>query len=302
MEAEKDRLKATLDLEEPTEDLMEWAKDNINEDPDKSDQIVSDFRDMIFAKGECTPHRTDDAFLLQFLRARHFIVGKAHRLMVNYYKFKESNPQYFKEVKLERVRELARNHIISVPPYKDQLGRRLMIQRMGIWKPSEFTTDELFQLTIGILEVALMEPQFQIKGGVMIFDLSELSISQAWYMTPTIANHIIQVALTSMPIRIEGIHILYQSWVFEIAYNFIQPLINEGVKDRIVFHGDDLESLHSHVDPKHLPKRYGGVHIDYPVDIWFEDWVKHDDRIIQNLVDLGYDDMERLKEDREEEK
>lgn len=74
---------------------------------------------------------------------------------------------------------------------------RVYIIFSGIWQPSQFTPDELFQLSIGILEVALMEPQFQIKGGVIIFDLGELSISQAWQMTPTIANHIVQVAMVS---------------------------------------------------------------------------------------------------------
>lgn len=105
-----------------------------------------------------------------------------------------------------------------------------------------------------------------------------------------------------MPVRIEAVHVLYQSWICDIAYSFIQPLINEAVKDRIIFHGDCLESLHSYINPKHLPQRYGGIHLDYPIDIWFEDCVKHDNRIIKNLVDLGYDDMEMLKEDRETEK
>ncbi|KAJ8933606.1 hypothetical protein NQ318_002769 [Aromia moschata] len=105
-----------------------------------------------------------------------------------------------------------------------------------------------------------------------------------------------QVSYTSSPVRLEAFHILHQSWAFEIAYNFIRPLINENVKDRIIFHGDDLEGLHAHIDPKCLPKRYGGVHEDYSVDMWFE-CIKQNDHIIKNLIDLGYKDMEKLKEE-----
>lgn len=299
-EQQAEPLKLSMDLEEPSDEseLIEWAKENINEDPHKRDQVISDLRDLIFARGECRPHRIDDAFLLRFLRARHFIIQRAHRLMVNYYDFKESTPEYFKDVELERMRDLARSHIISAPPYKDQQGRRLMIHRLGIWDPSEFSVQELFQLTIGILELGIMEPQFQIQGGIMIFDLSELGISQAWQMTPTIANHIIQIAMMSLPLRVAAIHILHQSWVFDIAFNVFKPLLNEAMRERIFFHGNDLESFHAHIDPSHLPKRYGGIHEDFLMDDWFENYVKHDDRIIQELVDLGYEDFARLRKDR----
>jgi hypothetical protein len=38
--------------------------------------------DLVFAeRGEVVPHRTDDAFLIRFLRTRRFDVEKAHRLV-----------------------------------------------------------------------------------------------------------------------------------------------------------------------------------------------------------------------------
>lgn len=36
---------------------------------------------LFLARGECTPHRTDDAFLLRFLRGRKFNVEAAYRLV-----------------------------------------------------------------------------------------------------------------------------------------------------------------------------------------------------------------------------
>ncbi|KAJ8933604.1 hypothetical protein NQ318_002767 [Aromia moschata] len=209
-------IKATMELEEPSGELIEWAKDNINEDPDKREQIISEFRDLIYGLAFINnntyckislilTHLVESVhpivlmmlFLLRFLRARHFIVRKAHRLLINYYKFKESNPQYFDNVKLERLRELANEEIISVPPYRDQFGRRIMIFRIGAWDPSEYKINELFQLTMGIIELAAMEPQVQIKGGLVIFDLSQLSVTHAWQMTPTIANNIVQIAMVA---------------------------------------------------------------------------------------------------------
>lgn len=36
------------------------------------------------------------------------------------------------------------------------------------------------------------------------------------------------------------------------------------------FHGDDMESLHSHIDPKYLPEVYGGIRPEYSYKDWFE--------------------------------
>ena len=36
---------------------------------------------LLTERGDCIPHRTDDAFLLRFLRARHFAVERAYRLV-----------------------------------------------------------------------------------------------------------------------------------------------------------------------------------------------------------------------------
>lgn len=41
---------AELDLGEPPKDLLEWAKENLGENPETRCQIVSDFRDMIYGK------------------------------------------------------------------------------------------------------------------------------------------------------------------------------------------------------------------------------------------------------------
>lgn len=41
--------------EEPSEELLEWAKENINEDPNKKDLWISELRDLIYGNC-CTFH------------------------------------------------------------------------------------------------------------------------------------------------------------------------------------------------------------------------------------------------------
>ena len=55
---------------------------------------------------------------------------------------------------------------------------------------------------------------------------------------------------------------------------------------QIYFHGQDLESLHAHIDPKFLPRRYGGMRPEYS----YTDWI---DRLVNNkqIVAGGYCDL-----------
>ncbi|XP_074039986.1 alpha-tocopherol transfer protein [Leptinotarsa decemlineata] len=289
-----------LDLEEPPQQLLDWAKENINEDPETRCQVLQDFKDMIYARGECVPHRTDDAFILRFLRGRNFVLERAHRLLVNYYNFKEDNPEFYEGVNLRSLLKVGEDSIIIVPPYREQTGRRILLYRMGNWDPERLSTDELFQSTMIVLELAILEQRAQILGGVCIFDLGGLSLQQAWYITPSIAHKIVQIMVTSFPMKVHALHIVNQSWIFDMIYNIFKPFVDERMKEKIFFHGEDMESLHQHIDPKHLPEKYGGIHPDYD----YKDWIKYfenNEKIRWELETLGYrDDKEKTDLGKEE--
>lgn len=58
--------------------------------------------------------------------------------------------------------------------------------------------------------------------------------------------------------------------------------------DRIFIHGDNMESLHQHIDPKSLPERYGGIHPDYNYNDWIT-FFENSKKIRWELNSLGYD-------------
>lgn len=91
--------------------------------------------------------------------------------------------------------------------------------------------------------------------------------------------------------KIHSLHIVYQSYIFDVIYNIFKPFLNDMMKERIFFHGEDLESLHKHIEPKYLSQRYGGIHPDYN----YNDWVnscRRNEKIILEMKQLGYKDAE----------
>ncbi|XP_026488006.2 alpha-tocopherol transfer protein-like [Vanessa tameamea] len=276
-----------LDLGEPPPELQEYARLQCGEDPNSRLQNIYELREMIYERGECTPHRMDDEFLLRFLRARNFIPQRAHRLMVNYYQFKEDYPELFENVYPLDLRRIGDANVIAVPPYRDQTGRRLLLYRIGCWDSKTVAVDDIFKATIFALELGMLEQRTQILGGVALFDLEDLSTQHAWQITPTVASKIVKLLVSSFPATTHAIHVINHSWIFDTMYNIFKPLLTSEMRSRIYFHGYDVTSLHKHILPNYLPERYGGIWPDYPYTIWLESLKKNYD-VAKEVLACGY--------------
>lgn len=108
------------------------------------------------------------------------------------------------------------------------------------------------------LEAATLEPETQVHGAVVIFDMNGLSLQQTWQFTPSFAKRIVDWLQDSVPMRIKGIHIVNQPKIFQIVFALFKPFLREKLRNRIYFHGSDLASLHNHISAKCLPPVYGG--------------------------------------------
>ncbi|KAG7207505.1 hypothetical protein KM043_009137 [Ampulex compressa] len=277
-----------LDLEEPPpKEVMEYARREVGETDEVKCQAIHELRELIYERGECLPHRMDDAFLLRFLRAREFNVYRAHRLMVNYYNFKEEHPEVHRNVKAEDIMYIVNEDVITVPPYRTPCGRRMMIYRVGNWDPRKHEVEGLFKGTVVALELGILEPRAQILGGVAIFDLQGITMAHAWIITPQIVSMVMALMVTSFPMKIYAIHILHQSWIFDAIFALFKPLLDAKMHNRIFFHGSNMKSLHKHIPPAHLPKMYEGTREEVPYYKWMQ-YLCRVPRILDEMEQLGY--------------
>ncbi|XP_032668648.1 alpha-tocopherol transfer protein isoform X2 [Odontomachus brunneus] len=285
----------SLDLNEPTSEVMEYARRELGETDEVKCQTLQEFRDMIYEIGECSPHRMDDAFLIRFLRARNFNLKSAHRLIVNYYNFKEEHPEIHQQIHMKEMKYIGDNDVITVPTYRTQCSRRMIIYRMGNWNPRKYPVEDIFKATVIVLELGILEPIAQIMGGIVIFDLKDITMAHAWTVTPQVASMMLSLMVTSFPIKTHAIHILNQSWIFDAIFAVFKPLLDNNMRNRVHFHGSNYESLHKHISPEYLPKMYGGTRNEIPYYKWIESLVK-DPRIIDEIRKVGYVDTNEIYE------
>lgn len=98
----------------------------------------------------------------------------------------------------------------------------------------------------------------------LVFLPLSLSLQQTWQFTPPFAKRIVDWLQDSVPLRIKGIHIINQPKIFQMVFALFKPFLREKLRNRIIFHGTDRESLHKQIAPKCLPLCYDGT-IDLPV-------------------------------------
>jgi hypothetical protein len=54
--------------------------------------------------------------------------------MINYYNFKEKNPEIHKSLNPLKMRHIGDDNVLSVLPYREQTGRRIIIYKIGKWR------------------------------------------------------------------------------------------------------------------------------------------------------------------------
>jgi len=78
------------------------------------------------------------------------------------------------------------------------------------------------------------------------------------------------------------IHIVNNPRIFNLFINLCKPFVTDRVRENIVTHGYDLNSLHSEVSPSLLPKYLGGAQ-DKEMTICVEKAKQLDGHFLKNI-------------------
>lgn len=98
---------------------------------------------------------------------------------------------------------------------------------------------------------------------------------------------VMALMVSAFPMKTHAIHILHQSWIFDVMFAMFRPLLDANMQSRIFFHGDDMSSLHKHIGKTHLPKKYGGTREELKYYKWIDSLSKKP-KIVKEMYQLGY--------------
>ncbi|XP_013133893.1 PREDICTED: alpha-tocopherol transfer protein isoform X1 [Papilio polytes] len=249
-----------IELDDPSESVREIARRELRETPDVVIPAIEDLKKLLQDDKDLHVPLHSEAWLIRFLRPCKFYPESAYDLIKRYYTFKVKHQSHYEGLTPSKEQNIFNQNILTVLPTRDQFGRRVLVLELGKkWKHNKCSLDEVFKGCVLFLEAAMLEPETQVCGAVVIFDMDGLSMQQVWQFTPPFAKRIVDWLQESIPLRVKGLYIINQPFIFNMVFQLFKPFLQEKLRSRIIFLGKDRDLLYKHISPKCLPDNYGGT-------------------------------------------
>uniref|UniRef100_A0A3Q3EUP9 Clavesin-2 n=1 Tax=Labrus bergylta TaxID=56723 RepID=A0A3Q3EUP9_9LABR len=168
-------------------ETLEKAKVELKENPETLHQDIQEVRDMIITRPDIGFLRTDDAFILRFLRARKFNHFEAFRLLAQYFEYRQQNLDMFKNLKPTDpgIKQALKDGFPGVLSNLDRYGRKILVLFAANWDQSRYTFVDILRAILLSLESMIEDPELQVNGFILIIDWSNFTFKQASKLTPS---------------------------------------------------------------------------------------------------------------------
>lgn len=272
-----------MDLSPPDAETQKIAETELRETPEVVEKALAELRELLKNDDTIYFKDDDDEILKIFLRPCKYYAKSAYELMKRIAEFKEKHKAILENLLPEDEKVAFTEHnVVNVLKGRDDKGRRVLLVNAGAsWDPSKVSADQLFRLFYLIHEAAVLEPETQIKGVVVIMDYNGLGMKQVKALSPSFSMKLLSFIQDAMPLRLKEVHMVKEPFVFNLVWNIFKPFIRDKLKKRIFFHGSKMASLHKYMNPSHLPEDYDGKlpKIDYTGKDWYPTILKYEDHI-----------------------
>jgi len=246
-----------LDIEGLSEEWQKRAQEEIQEKVEWRQRDIQALRDLVQAE-ENLCCSTDDAFLLRFLRAKKFDYEKAFKMLQRYCAMRSRRPSSFEKSLPSLCSDIFTYQLQTILPHRDRLARRVFVFRSGRWDTTTTTPQDIFSANYLCLEMMAREQKTQISGIVALVDMADFGWYHVMQLSVSYIKSLASLIQSTFPLRIREIHIVNESYLFDIVFTLLKPFLTDKIRNRIQFHGSDLTSLHKHISPSILPREYGG--------------------------------------------
>ncbi|XP_023212469.1 clavesin-1-like isoform X2 [Centruroides sculpturatus] len=219
-----------------------------------NEKELEEFRMAVIKEGlKC---RTDDIFLLSFLRARKCDRERALKLLKNYYAIRKKYTDVFKDLRPSALETYLQMDIMCSK--RLETGQVLGLGRANHWDPTKVKPIDIVKCIILLMDMEVNDHPMQVNGVYALIDAKTVSWRHAIQFTPRVLYLILSCFFQCAPILHKGVHIVNVNKCIHAIIAMAYPFLPYKIKQRIHFHGSNMKDLHKEIDPKYLPAEFGG--------------------------------------------
>lgn len=226
---------STLAIRPLNLELQAIAKEQLNEEPEKIEEILKVLKEWI----KKSPHllaRTDDQFLVTFLRGCKYSLERVKQKMDLYYTLRTHIPELFSDrdpfnEKMQAIIKLG----IGLPlPSASPGSPRIMLFRFGAYDATVYTIQEIMKVTMMLIDILMLEDDnLAVAGQSGVIDLAGVTVHHFMQMQPSLMKKMSMMGQDASPIRQKGVHYINAPKSFEKIFNVLKGFLNEKMKSRV---------------------------------------------------------------------
>lgn len=250
--------------------LRKVAETELCESSKNRKKALRELRDWLKSQSHISNCRSDNNFLLRFLRMRKFEVTDTIKVLDKYLKMRTQNPGWFATLD---IREPKLNQLISdgycfVLPQRDAKGRKVVYSKASAMDASLFTASDVMRAHLLTFEALLEDEDVQVNGVTYVFDERDVNWSHISVWTPSEVSKAFSCCERALPIRHREIHFVHLPWTMSLVFQFAKSLLSQKLRDRFRTHAN-FDKLAEVVPASILPAEAGG---QVPMSVMIDDW------------------------------
>ncbi|XP_002399290.4 alpha-tocopherol transfer protein-like [Ixodes scapularis] len=261
-------------------ELQLIAETELGETDERKIEALEEFNQLLDDEPDLYSRR-DDEFLLRFLRVAKYNVDAALKRLKEYYKMRKECPFVFENF-LPSSAKLEARSVAMVLPRRDFHGRLVLLLRLGAWNPQIISYIEALQAITLVVEHLTADPVAQTTGVSCIHDYGGFSMDKFIAINFGLLKSSIKLLLDCVPTRSKAIHIVRQSYAFDMGFAMVRPFISKKISERIHFHGVNFDGLYEDMPVDMLPKEYGGLGPDLDIEAYWSGLDRAEECFLQN--------------------
>ncbi|XP_037952691.1 alpha-tocopherol transfer protein-like [Teleopsis dalmanni] len=277
--------------------LQKTAIEELNEVPERIPADIEALKTWIQQQPHLTA-RTDEQFLIAFLRGCKYSLEKAKSKIDKFYTLRTQVPEMFgvKSFDMNKIIEVLKlGAILYLPIPLNDNGPRIGIMRMGAYSADEYNFIDILHVGQILQEITLLEDDYaNVNGIVHIMDLANVTKGHLFQMTPGTMKKMTVWTEQALPLRPKANHFVNTPTGFDVVFNMVKPMLSQKQQDRLHVHGNNMDSLHAQIPKKYLPKEYGGENgsLQDVIDSWVKRFESYRDYYIE---EKNYGTDEKLR-------